>query len=298
MGTLPNDILYKRLFDDLKLDSSFKDLEYGGLIKQLELTFRVPYSTENQQVLYDLLGNDWETYVVESLEAYDEGIDEDTFSGEIVTTTEEEYTTTHYKFYRFRLDKFSTMTGERLLAIWQKYVSFVVETEQPCPYDQILIVVAVIILTILSAGAFAIYSPAWWAVIAGGVISVGQTVGAFGERETEYLQYAQLALAVYSGYEAWKIAVQEGATLATFNFAINIASTAVQGVSIYEQQQTTEELDDLQKETEQYQELLAEEFEQTFRFYYGESYEYMYRNGHEKDPYEGIRAQFSRFSVY
>ena len=276
------------------------------MLDQLDLVFRLPVTVssgvdgENEEFLKHIFGLDWSTYVVIKEES-DDGIDKnffDAYPDSIVAGLP-----TKYKYYRFNRNKFITTSGERLSEIVMKSLSFIVDTKQPCPNDQFIIIVVLIALTLASAGTLAPEAGAAWtayvayyAAIISGILSIGLATRSFGKRESELAQYALYVTALVSGISA---ITSSSASWATYMSAgMQIANTAISGMEMYNQNQHTNDMKKLEKESQQLDEESAEEFERAFRFFYGESYDSIYRDGHEAHPHKFIYETYKEFSVY
>lgn len=290
------DVKIAELLNVLQLDGSFDRLKYGGLLEKLNLTFRVPYSTENQEFLLGLLGDNWEDFV-ETSDETDSGIDKNDFPAEgILVYGDPEVT--YYRHYRFHADKFKTLPGESLGEIAAQFISMVTDTEQPCPYDQILIIVAIIVLTLATAGSAGYASNAAYLAYAAAALSIGLQMGVLQGEQAKYAQVALIVLAVYGGINGL---MNEGARtglLTTMHHLFMVTNACIDGMEMYQQLSHDENMKDLQSEYSQEMESLAKDFERAFHFTYETSYDSVYRDGHEREPDRDIKDFYSDFTVY
>ncbi len=293
---------FEKLFDDLGLSSSFDKLKFGGLLNDLKLTFRVPVTTsggnppgENEEFLEHILGQDWVDFV-ETRDDTDDGIDKDGFPEEGIFIYGEP-AITYYRHYYFHKDKFEKLTGERLAEIAQRTISMITNTDQPCPHDKIIIIVAMIALTIASGGAAGVAGVSWVAWVSL-VLSIGLMTESFGKKESEYAQYGLYALAIYGGTTAIMENIgKDGSLLLVMQGSMSIANTALSGIESYRANEFADDMKDLDREMSQAQEDLAAEFEQAFHFTYEESYDSIYREGHEQHPYKFIEDTYKKYRV-
>lgn len=330
-----------KLFGTLKLNDSFKDLEYGGVIDELLLVLRIPASKKNTKDLKTMFGNDFKKVFTTEFFS-DVGIDseatdaaeyertttivESNEEGTITTTVEFDGITTvtvvdtdnsgsgitvtveylHYRISKRELDK---MNGERLSEIVALGLSFYTGTQTPCPNDKLITVVVIIaltVVTVMSAGSAG--APAWAiaSIIASSAITIGLQLGVWKNEKTKRnLGYVAAVLSVVGSGGISYNSLATSASLGSAEF-INFAATTSLAVldtttSIYmtnETYQFNKDITNIETQIANYDELMADQWEQQIRFSFEDVFDSHVRMGHEADPYQSIKEVYSAYSIY
>lgn len=292
------------LFEELGLDESFEDLEYGGTLDDLILTFRWVVNPETDGVLETLFGRNFKS-IMDVKYFSDSGLDEDDIDSctdlrtaiqEDPDTGEDITVTTGYGYYTFTKAKLLKMNNERLLEVANRSMSFYTKTDKPCPFDQIITIIVIVVLAVIAAVTGGSTLP-----LIAGLISVMQVAGVFGDDpETQkWISIGTALMSLGSSYQAFAKAGTSASVMATANFALAIASATVSITTTWistDLQQAL--LDEIEEQATIQDEIEALMFEQKFHYTFGASFDSSVREGPEADPYAYVSARYMDYMTY
>jgi len=329
----------QKVFEATGMDSAFSDLEYGGLIDGLRVLLRVPASRDKQDVLERLLGEEedfnsifkeeWVTMSEDDATAsakdldladpYDENLNgfkigdvgggkwgcrrvvmvEDPNSNTTPPTYIEEVTYRHWMISDVWLNG---LTAERLAIVFWEGLDMVSDIATPCPNDQILTIVLIIVMTIITVislgSTAAAQSSATTVLVAqaiaitSAIISIGVTVGAIDP------EAGGVALSILGVVSLFTLNFSSLLTLSleSINTVVQIVSAGFQLADAIENYQYQKEVDDLQDEIAAFEEQNAEFYESSIRMELG-GYQNMHiSNGAEMDYEHYLKDTYDKFS--
>ena len=205
---------------------------------------------------------------------------------EVIVDPADGSTYDRYRYFLISDDWLREATPSAISILFNIGIDLTSLDDTPCPYDTLIAIILVIVLT------FSGDPPGAIAIIAM-VIQIGVILGAFGTGDfAKVMQAIAIALAVYNSYDAM---VEKGFTgTAITKFSIDVANAGLQiakMVDAYMFEKEAKGLKDDIKSLEQDAEL----YESNMRLMYGESYSNPVRHGPEANPYLYLEDMYSKF---
>lgn len=212
-------------------------------------------------------------------------------------TSERTKTVTQYRHYYINAAWLDGLDYVRVASLFWLGLDVSSATIEACPYDTIIVVVIIIILTYLQLHNVAKWVWYHYLALASAIMSIGLTLGAFGTgKAARNVAIAAAIFSLASGY-GYLTAPQAGATTAaTVGFAMDIAGT---GLSVYSTMETYKHDKFMEESTKELAKLTedGEVYASSLRFMYEDSYR-LATNLIEVDPYDAIRDVYKDFRSY
>ena len=298
----------------LGVDQAFKDLQFGGGFDSMRIVMRIPTSRSNQLALEGLLGKGdvfddifkikTFTHTDLDMEFMEKKEDlEDPYSTDKLTYTELDdsvsgyygcKTGETYRYWYVNDEWLGSLTPEQLSAIFWIGLDVITELGNPCPYDEILAIVIVVVMTYLTAGigSGTALTVSQGITVLSGILSIASITGVI-DTKTAAMLGAVLAVASLG-----TSMLASGTTITnTFSQAISVASTVLETVNTFEAEKFKEVMEEKKDQLESL-EADANMWESEFRFMYGESFEMGVRQGPEADPYAYLKDTYNDFTIY
>lgn len=199
-----------------------------------------------------------------------------------------------YRYWYVSKAWLDTLTTEQLTIVFWMGLDIMTEQGNPCPYDKILAIIIVVVLTFMTAGigSGTAITVMQGLTILSGILSIASITGII-DPKTAMVIGALLAIATLGA----SMVTAGTTTTSILSQALSIAGKILDTVQKFE-------LDDFLKEMESKTDSLdklgedAELWESNFRFTYGGSFEMGVRNGPEADPYQYLKDAYKDYSVY
>lgn len=201
---------------------------------------------------------------------------------------------TRYRYWYVSEEWMKSLTIEQLTIIFWMGLDIVTEKGDICPFDKILAIIIVVVMTYFTAGlgSGTALTVAQGLTVVAGIIQIASIAGVIDAKTASILS---VALAVVSfGTSAASAATS---TMSVLKQVIAIANQVLETVQIIDQEKFTEEAEELHDQIEKLTED-AELWESEFRFTYGDSYSSGVRNGPEADPYKYLKDTYKPFTIY
>lgn len=230
------------------------------------------------------------------------------------------YKATKYYGYKVDFEWWKRQSVSTKVGLLFMGMVFDMDTDNPCPYDQLIVLVATIIMAcVIGPEAFAISQAAGWAFVASTVLSIGMQTGIIHGAQARYATWIAAALAIYTAYETIgsEAAKNAAATAANNPFytgpagvswqtlTTQIANSSNAIISVISSEESYKFKDaygdgqtELMKLTKKNREDDASNFVNRMRFEMSVSYGFTTGGNLYTHPHKDILMQYKQFSPY
>ena len=298
----------------LGVDDAFRNIQFGGAFNDMRVLMRIPTSRENQLTLEGLLGEGDVFGNIFKVKTFIH-TDRDVSDNEKKEHLLDEYSTSKltypelgdspdgyygcrsgstYRYWYVSEAWLSTLTTEQLSIVFWMGLDIVTEQGNPCPYDELLAIIIVVVMTFFSAGLGTATSLTIMQglTVLSGILSIATITGNISVKDAAIIG-AVLAVASFG-----TSMLSSGLTITSgFSQAISLASTVLDTVQKLDMIDFQEEVDSKKEQLESIQED-ADMWESEFRFTYGGSFEMGVRGGPEADPYKYVKDTYDAYAIY
>lgn len=302
----------------LGVDEAFRNIQFGGDYTDLRLALRIPASRSNQLTLEGLLSQhesfssifaeSWFTHTDRDIEDNEKNED----LTDLYSTSKGEYPELDnsstgfygsknggsYRYWYISEAWLNSITIEQLSIVFWMGLDIITEQGDPCPFDELLAIIIVIVITYFSAGlgtGTALTVMQGLSVLSG-ILSIASITGIITPKDAMIIG-AVLAIATLGA------SLVSSATMSAQGMmmaSMRIASTVLDTLSTLDTLDVMRKATELEAITKELEEMTedAEMWESNFRFSYGGSFEMGVREGPEANPYMYVKDLYKEFEIY